>query len=462
MIITSGECSNSLEHLSSNLTIAGGDPDPCAEVHQVSKKSTLLIVGGLYRTQPTETFRLQPKPEVCSTTIEDFPEQHVDVEAGFIQSQNRSGIAACTHNTTSDDKDKCYFLPSGTSNWILLDQTLMERRWGSSSIVIDNGKTLWIIGGTEHDNYSKISKTTELVTILDEDSPSEYVSIQQGPDLPFGVMTKCMAKINSTTAIWTGSGYKDQNQTYYVDIPNVGPTGDRSPVKVVKGPELNIERWYHICGVLTDPGDGHHKVAIVAGGQSGLKYVKSTELLVLDSLDLADQGWIQGPDMPTKIRFTLGVTSPDGKSLLVIGGMNDYNNNLRSIYQLQYRNGCWQWSELDQKLQVPKAYHAAILVPDSFCSKMTIAQIEAIAQENRYYNGKNVLDLQDQRKAKYLDFSLNCPLGGGKCPACRKGSWCQKLDTCQSVQKMVSSRCSAAGNPGQVKHSHLDNVNSLN
>ncbi len=255
---------------------------------------------------------------------------------------------------------QCWSLSSESPKWTISQQKLSEERKYSASIVIGNGKTLWITGGRKvYMRRLGSDRSTELVTILDGDSCS--FSVTPGPDLPEKMSHHCLAKLNSTTSILIGgtmNGNKVYQSTYFLDIP----TSKQGAGFALQGPDLNTGRYEHACGVLlsSNPGDG--QVVIVVGGKSkpGF-YLRSTEIWKVD----VSQHWTMGPNLPVGISAAGGVASPDGKSFLLVGGYrDDKNSGSKSIFRLEYP---WKWTELDQKLQVNRKEVVVMLVPDSFC-----------------------------------------------------------------------------------------------
>ncbi len=328
--------------------------------------NTLLVAPlGAPLVQTTETINLDPAShQQCQRSINEFPFHLNNGYGGYLQTGSKSGAVVCGVSGRQDVKDKCYFLPSGSTRWIQVEQSLMEHRDHAASIVINDGKTLWITGGGGYTPKDKL-RSTDFVTLLDNGS----ISITPGPDLPLGFDLHCLVKLNRTTAMLIGGASSEaqwdkNHSTYFLDIPEVTDSDNvTATLRTVRGPDLNKGRGEHSCGVLTNPADGNQQVVIAAGGL----YPGWTEMLTVERW--SQQGWIRGPDMPRKVKAAPGVTSPDGKSLFIIGGLDMNGGAFHSpvIYQLAYRNGCWGWSEMQQKLQDGRRNHAAMLVPDSYC-----------------------------------------------------------------------------------------------
>ncbi len=163
--------------------------------------------------------------------------------------------------------------------------------------------------------------------------------------------------------------------TYILDIPATTTTLRKGKQQRVKGQNMKAARMFHSCGAMrmTNPGDGNRKqvVAIAAGGCtnphcSTNSMLKSTEILVGEP---RKGGWTRGPDLPTRIESASGVTSPDGKSFLLVGGELPGFVQSPYIYKLVFEQGLnnWEWTKLDQDLREVRKQHVAMVVPQSFC-----------------------------------------------------------------------------------------------
>ena len=104
--------------------------------------------------------------------------------------------------------------------------------------------------------------------------------------------------------------------TYFLTIPSA--ESDKADWgKYVTGPSLKSPRQSSGCGVLTNPGDGNQLVIVAAGGVI-TGPLDTTEMLVVRP----DQGeWKDGPKLPYGIQNARGVTTSDGKSFLLVGGL---------------------------------------------------------------------------------------------------------------------------------------------
>ncbi len=286
-----------------------------------------------------------------------------DNTGGLLQDDNDSYPIICGgFHQIEGPTSLCHCLSSSTLDWIPLDKRMAWPRQSAASIVIDNGRTLWITGGQGW--FMPYWKSTELISL-----DAKSFTIQTGPDLPKPLIHHCLVKLNSSTAMliggWTGRGVFEV-ATYFLDIP----AGSGTTVRSVRGPDLNLGRTHMpACGVLNNPGDGNGQVVVVVGGSGPDGCTKSTEMYVVGS----SQGWTKGPDFPNDSRQYHGLPSPDGKSFLVVSGVTSDKktgviNYSKTIFQLKYENGhCWQWTKLDREIKMGRQAHNAMLVPEYFC-----------------------------------------------------------------------------------------------
>ena len=89
--------------------------------------------------------------------------------------------------------------------------------------------------------------------------------------------------------------------------------------------------------------------------------LKSTEILVRGT----DQ-WGAGPNLKYGLYDASGVTTPDRRGFLFIGGYNwDDFKAEDTIYKLECRNLECEWNEVDEKLRMGRISFLAVFIPDS-------------------------------------------------------------------------------------------------
>ncbi len=149
---------------------------------------------------------------------------------------------------------------------------LIEARFGAASVVINNGKTLWITGGQSLQNHGSLLKTSELITL--------GFATDKGPELPRPMSEHCMVAINSTTIMIVGGTL--EGSTYFYNLRQR---------YWVPGPQLAIPRYRHSCSIMRTKSQTDDPLVVVAGGRGrNRKLLSSVEvLLIRDSQD-----WIKG------------------------------------------------------------------------------------------------------------------------------------------------------------------------
>ncbi len=234
--------------------------------------------------------------------------------------------------------DKCYKFGFTTPI-----ATMSNKRSYAVSAAVNN--KLWVVGGENEHAYYLTS--TELV------DPATG-SVEFGPVLPKPSQLSCIVLIN-TTAMLIG-GYPDPtDKTWTYNF-------EREEQGWVPGPHLNAGRQGHACGIVKDSANDGKTIVIAAGGWDGWLGLRSTEYFVIGS-----NQWRAGPDLKYRIFAASGVTNPDGKSFLFVGGKNYDKSEKRedTIYKLECHNLICMWTQVDKKLGVGRYLTLATFFPDS-------------------------------------------------------------------------------------------------
>ncbi len=236
----------------------------------------------------------------------------------------------------------------------------MSRPRAHSERIVWNSSSLLVTGGSR--TGSGPFSSTELLTITESDQtvPKYSVTSSPAPDLPIHTSEHCLVKLNDSTAFLTGGFIVGRSTgarrtTYFLDLDS---DLDQEEFDSYAGPELATARYGHVCGMLVNPGDGSDAVVVVTTGHNG-GILSSTEMWTVGS-----DRWIGGPRFSVAIYYATGTTSPDSKSLLVVGGTT-FEYQLSAIRKLSFEDGSWQWTKLEQELLVPRSSHVAMLIPDS-------------------------------------------------------------------------------------------------
>ncbi len=321
-----------------------------------------MVIGGKQYApslQTLETVNFQNSSKVCNIP-EDYPMPTYSGSAEVLSHANKQIPIVCAgsyrENGVRKSRDTCHFLQFENQQWTWtqLDKTMSEKRFMPASIITDDGRTLWVTGGY-NDQIETTFKSTDLVSISDNNGALTGASftIKPGPNLPETVAKHCLVKLNSSTAMMIGGDNEldpVKRKTFFLDIQ----TGRSLP-----GPELNMARCWHKCGVLLDPGDGNHQVVLAAGGLNG-DYLKSTEMWVVGS----NQGWTEGPDLPVHINHAEEVVVNNVNKLLVVGCGEP--ETMMYLFEHDWNEG-WIWSKLDQELSMPRKRSMSMLISKDFC-----------------------------------------------------------------------------------------------
>ncbi len=242
---------------------------------------------------------------------------------------------------------------------------------GATSLVIDNGDTLWIAGGNTADKT-----TTEFIAAKGKCVDSIFQLDGYGPMLP-GPQTwpehnnlhfPCFERLGETTAILVGGLHSDgwfdrESWTIVIDDMVWNPA-----------PLLQTGRGKHSCGVLRlrDQSMADKKIVIAAGGETTKESVTRTVEYVIfeedgDEMVFSGVEWSIGPNLPKALAHASSITTADQSRLFVIGGIvtSDSNQGSFSVFQMQCSDLQCYWSKLDQELRKVSAMGLAFMLPIS-------------------------------------------------------------------------------------------------
>ena len=306
----------------------------------------LLVLNGYpsgEETIETEVIDLA-NPSTSCNPLGSLPSNIAAGAGGLLVGQHP---IACSGFDGSDYISACFIPPGSSGLWTEIAHLQVERR-DSASIMVDN-RTLWITGG--YNSQDKRLDSTELVTLVD----SEMVNVKLGPNLPIKVRDHCLAKLNSTHAILIGGNTEDSDYSRSTFILPLGMEAGGAS----SGPELLSGRKDHACGIISNQA-GHF--AIVAGGYDG-NYLSSTEIWQVDQ-----DNWTPGPVLDYKMVDSVGLSTWDGLSFLLIGGVDQQATFYRTIFKLEQIHQEWIWTRLVQELKTGRSDHTAMLIPDSLAN----------------------------------------------------------------------------------------------
>ena len=99
---------------------------------------------------------------------------------------------------------ECQILMSGESHpqdiKISAKGLLNHIRAGAKSLVVDDGRTLWLTGGSHEEIYS----ASEYVSVLPRNSTNVFPTNGAGPALPLNLVHHCVVRITSEVAMLMG------------------------------------------------------------------------------------------------------------------------------------------------------------------------------------------------------------------------------------------------------------------
>ena len=140
------------------------------------------------------------------------------------------------------------------------------------------------------------------------------------------------------------------------------------------GPSLKLARSFHSCATMVLNG---RNFLIIAGGSTRLPEKCNTMVEILDTSN-PTHGWIEGPNLPAKIRKFSIVTSPTRKGIVIIGGSSGHveNEYLDSLYELSGDSiDNLKWTFLEQKLQIARYNHFSFYIPNQVCKNINSIKI---------------------------------------------------------------------------------------
>ena len=272
-----------------------------------------------------------------------------------------------------------------SNSWggIIKQFAMREPRFGAQSVMFHSEKgkpKLWVVGGfSSHGDLN----STELIRPFDADP-----EFTQENRLPFTISRHTVIKIDPNIVYIIGGtqsgtqGKQESNKTWTVDTSiqdfNV------NLISPISSFDLNHSRSRHSCGKMTLKNG--NEIIIVAGGMFERNGLDSVEILD-PSLN---NGWILGPKLPFKIYDAAMITSPNGRSVVLIGGNTGIftpqgHKNKESDVFLELSGDSVEtlkWHRMDQKLSHPRYQHLAFLISEDFYDEITVEK-RTIKPKNR-------------------------------------------------------------------------------
>ncbi len=338
----------------------------------------IYLDGSPGQTQMAEVFKLTQSNKLldCVSSLA-VPLALQDSTGGVMldQEQGSVNVIICGGvDAGSKQRDECYRLSgsdAGNNNDNMYLGSLSHSRSGADSVIMDDGKSLWVTGGRS--NVEAISPlwSTEIVNL---GSGSNNVVSSYGPDLPVAglLMHHCLEKAGPKVALLIGGllTLEDQSislsqRTWSIDIDEM--------VWMELAP-LATGRSNHACGVIKDRTFPDTQIVIVAGGKTSLDdglVTNIVEQLIIEGdektkLNLEEfLSWRSAPAMPVSISDAATAMTGDQGKLFVVCGQTTLDRVSSSVYEIQCSDLQCQWSKSVVKPKRPSSKGLAFILPST-------------------------------------------------------------------------------------------------
>ncbi len=275
-----------------------------------------------------------------------LPKSLQDATGGVLVHQGTFHIVVCSgkDKVSNDDNDLCYSLSDPHKQ---LSGQMKPSRIGAASLVIDDGKTLWVTGGHNSDrpspgtNYVQVSSSTEFRS-------------RDGRNLPVMKWNHCLGKVGKNIAILIGGkglAVPVEHMTWSV---NVSTMDWRQQMPLTTG------RSKHACGVLKDLSVTDKIIVIAAGGEtSDGTLTDSVELMFSDGEDylhsVPHSNWEIGPNIPVAVSDPTSIVTADQRKLFLLGVATNAllgQSLIAVVYKLHCSDLQCQWTKLDHEMNL--------------------------------------------------------------------------------------------------------------
>ena len=191
-----------------------------------------------------------------------------------------------------------------------------------------------------------------------------------GFELESSLLFHGMINLNDNAILMIG-GYNDDGDGDGYFSPKTWLYNIEDMTWTLTGANLTTGKANFACGKIYDssPELSSTFYVVAAGGENPYEVYTST----VELLQLVDQDrytlisalawkWRSGLSFPHKASGMASATTPDGKTLVVVGGYG-YVGMLSDIFQMECWNMNCEWTVFKQRLQVPRKEAVAILLP---------------------------------------------------------------------------------------------------
>ena len=406
-------------------------------VLDVSDHESILVVttgyDGFYMIGDTETFVFPAafssnhdgQLVACRQPLQQDQTQTMHAlsgsTGGVLTSRGEDGQAIvipilCGGDALLGANDKCYQLQGdgrkGSEFFVpTVVGVLRERRAEAASVVIFNGTTLWITGGTFSPHTTEWINVSMLQPTHHVNGTVQPSQLLPGIDLPTGLEFHCLEAVNGDMVILNGGldssdvGAPHQALTWTMDINRNDPLLLNSS-KMNYGTEwtprasMKQVRVSHSCGVVKDTGgESSHlirKYVVAAGGEIGWRQnhelTDAVELLAVDE-DVEtkelhfSESWEPGPRLKNPLAAASSATNEDQTLLFVAGGVAFYSpyHEPPLIFSFKCAFGfCW-WTLYSTLISIPRTHGVAFILPPATTTVTTECKNELL----RYFTRSN-------------------------------------------------------------------------
>ncbi len=117
---------------------------------------------------------------------------------------------------TDIESNRCFNLNNPEEQMSVGTGHLFELPSLAASLVIDNGKSLWMTGGHYYDDPSSVTELLAMQTMQDENNNNtlRMFTLDEGPVLPYFFYGHCLVKVTATIVMIVGGGtwYEEQSK----------------------------------------------------------------------------------------------------------------------------------------------------------------------------------------------------------------------------------------------------------
>ncbi len=238
----------------------------------------------------------------------------------------------------------------------------------ASSLVMDNGKSLWLTGGISY-KTGKTLRRSRYIRVNPQDGT--FASTGDHKHLPNTREQHCMERVGPSIGVLFCGKDSDLHADYLPYTVNVSSMDWRAKSF------MKIGRSQCACGVLKDMFLTGTIIVVAAGGQRNTdgSRINSVELLIAESekeFHYTYPAWEFGPNLPLELSDSASATTADQGHMFVVGGISGNSVNsgpTKTLFKIHCLNMQCQWKKMDSELLKPSSYGLAYMLPSIAMSK---------------------------------------------------------------------------------------------